>query len=657
MSASTADPVRSVRETWPIFLAAAIGGIYAFGHLSWFLGTPLGRVPVLDAREGIAFANAIVSGQIPAEPFYRAPGYALLLAAVRTCGISAGALFGTALTLGALFHAVNAALTAVIARRWFGVRVAALAGLFVAVDPVLVHFAVQASDATPALTCFLAGLASLAPVFVESTSRPRTGRWMIASVCWATATIFRPNYFLVWLTLPLLVAIAARSSRRAEGSNLAEPVTPAFNRNPHLIGVLTAACTGTLLFILIAAWQFHLCGRPGFLPAQGAYNLWAANQPGAHGRYYTQKLALPAALAEQNPARAESILLYETETGQAAPNLDTVNAYWRARFVAYITRHPIAWATQLGRKLYALLNDWEQYNNETPAFHLARSPWLRWNPLSWGVFFVFAVAGFTRFAAEQRRAIAALGIVIGATAASALLFFVSARFRLPLVPLAAILAAAALGSPKFAMSWPKPRQLVLGLLCAAALFIAYSNFGGVRDRATFVQDHALLARAAATTGDDALAWQEAEAALALRPDHPDALRLAVASYFNLLLSSDPAPQEEAHWRDAATRLLATTTPDAPDLRAVAAVALWRASDTSAALTEWRRLGSTRSALAARWLVHDASVPSAELKEMAAAGSPEPLVQLAIAHLPTAPASMAPLRATAARIFRQTSTAR
>jgi hypothetical protein len=43
---------------------------------------------------------------------------------------------------------------------------------------------------------------------------------------------------------------------------------------------------------------------------------------------------------------------------------------------------------QLGRKVYALLNDWEQYNNKTYAFHQARSPWLRWNPLSWGVLLV-----------------------------------------------------------------------------------------------------------------------------------------------------------------------------------------------------------------------------------------------------------------------------
>jgi hypothetical protein len=51
----------------------------------------------------------------------------------------------------------------------------------------------------------------------------------------------------------------------------------------------------------------------------------------------------------------------------------------------------------------------------------------------------------------------------------------------------------------------------------------------VADRSTFVQDHALLARAAYTVGDDATALAEADAALRLQPGHPDALAIAAAA--------------------------------------------------------------------------------------------------------------------------------
>jgi hypothetical protein len=42
----------------------------------------------------------------------------------------------------------------------------------------------------------------------------------------------------------------------------------------------------------------------------------------------------------------------------------------------------------MARKAYALLNNWEQYNNKTYAFHKALSPWLSWNPLCWGLLLV-----------------------------------------------------------------------------------------------------------------------------------------------------------------------------------------------------------------------------------------------------------------------------
>ena len=57
---------------------------------------------------------------------------------------------------------------------------------------------------------------------------------------------------------------------------------------------------------------------------------------------------------------------------------------------AHVTSEPFAWLGQLGRKAYALVNHWEQYNNQTFAFHRERSPWLReemerqnWHVLKW----------------------------------------------------------------------------------------------------------------------------------------------------------------------------------------------------------------------------------------------------------------------------------
>ncbi|HEY5227755.1 MAG TPA: hypothetical protein VIJ19_04395, partial [Opitutaceae bacterium] len=174
-------------------------------------------------------------------------------------------------------------------------------------------------------------------------------------------------------------------------------------------------------------------------------------------------------------------------------------------------------------------NNWEQYNNKTFAFHKALSPWLRWNPICWGLLFVLAVLGAARLAAESPRTAAALAVVVGACTISIILFFVSARFRLPLAAVCAVLSGGALSSPLFWRGWSGAGRAALAACAAIAAFLAFSNLGGVAGRETFVQDHALLARAAYTVGDDALALSEARAALELQPQHPDALAIERAA--------------------------------------------------------------------------------------------------------------------------------
>jgi Dolichyl-phosphate-mannose-protein mannosyltransferase len=498
------DPTR---RALLVGLPALVALAYALAHLNWYMGTPLGRVPVLDERENMDLAEAIFGSTLPAAPFYRAPGYALLLACFRLAGVPASGLFPAALLLGAILHAVGAALAATVALRWFGSRSALIAGLLYGLDPVLVHFATQALDSTLSLTLFLAGLNSLAAA-VDKPGKLRP--WVSAGLFWAAATLVRPNFLLVWLALPV-IALLQRGPWRGR------------------VRILAAALCGVLLFGAASAWQRSVGGGTGFLPWQGPYNLWAANRPGANGRFYTQHISLPPELARANPARAESILLYAQETNGAPPGISEMNAHWRRRFLSEVAHHPLRWMRLMAHKAYALLNNWEQYNNTTYAFHKALSPWLRWNPLCWGVLLVLAVGGGARLACESPRAAAALALTAAACTASILLFFVSARFRLPLAALCAVLAGGALGSPGFWRGWTPGRRAALAACTALAAVITFSSLGGVADTSTFVQDHVLLARAAYTVGDDATALLEAREALKLQPWHPDAKAIEAAA--------------------------------------------------------------------------------------------------------------------------------
>jgi hypothetical protein len=119
------------------------------------------------------------------------------------------------------------------------------------------------------------------------------------------------------------------------------------------------------------------------------------------------------------------------------------------------------------------------------------------------------------------------------------LFFASARFRLPLAAICAVLAGGALGSPGFWGRFSAGHRAGLAAWIALAGFAAFSSLGGVADPSTFVQDHVLLARAALTVGDDATALAEARAALALQPWHPDAAAIAAAASAEIVGKAAP----------------------------------------------------------------------------------------------------------------------
>jgi 4-amino-4-deoxy-L-arabinose transferase-like glycosyltransferase len=601
----------SLRRVSVILMPGFVALAYGFAHLNWYLDTPLGQVPVLDEREQLNLAETIFRGLLPHEAFYRAPGYALVLAVFRALGTPATALFPAALAFGVVLHAINAVLIGRIARIWFNRRTGTVAGLLFALHPVFIHYSTQALDAVPALTLFLAGLTAVAGTFAKHSPpfHPWT-RWLTASVFWATATLTRPNYFIVWLTLPLLAIFFAETPTRKRA--------------------VLAALGGVFVFAAMASWQYSVSGTAGFLPAQGAYNLWSANRPGSNGRFYSQQISLTGVGGQENPARVESALLFAAETGRPPADLDELNRHWRERFVGEVSLHPVTWSGLVVRKTYALLNDWEQYNNKTFAFHRDRSPWLHWNPISWGVVFVLAVVGLMRLRAENPRVVPALALLVLSVAASIVLFFVSARFRLPLAALLTLLGGAALAAPTFwrAAMRSGPGRFLAPIALVGAL--TFSRFDQVRDRTTFVQDHVLLARAADTAGQDATAWTEANAALAIFPTHPDANRIAVASFFNLLLQGRAPSAAEGRWVENCQQLLRSAADDAPDLQAIAALALWRTGDAVTALREWRALDQTPSAIAARILVNDAVSPTV-LAQLPPQAWSLPLVQLAAAQ--------------------------
>ncbi len=541
---------------WLIILLVAL--LYGAGHLAWYATTPLGLVPVLDEQENLRLATQLADGTLPPEPFYRALGYPLVLAGLLKAGVTAAQLPLAALVLGVALHALGAVLAGALARRWFDdARAGLLAGLLFALNPVFVHDATQRLDGVLATVLFLAGLLALPLKSNEEKLPGRTLRSFselaLTSLCWTLATLTRPQFLTVWLALPVLWLWRHRT-------------------RTGLLATLGAVAAGGLLFLAQGFWQRAVSGEFHILPWQGAYNLWAANQPGTHGRYYTQRLDLSQSADRDNPAKLESILLYQRETGRTDHDIAAMNAHWDQKLRDRLIHQPIDWLQQLARKTYALLNDWEQYNNKTYALHKARSPWLRPNPLGWGLLFVLGVAGAWRLHGLAAPRLRAIGFIAAACTGGIVLGYVSARFRLPLATLLCVLAGGALARPLFWRRLGHGQRLAFAVALPLAGIVTFSNLDGVRDRRPFVQDHLLIARAAQTVGDDAESWRAATAALALAPDRRDADELVVTSGFNRQLSSELSNVDAATWLASAQHLLAAPSAGGPAAQIIAATA-------------------------------------------------------------------------------------
>lgn len=554
-----------------IYLCAAVLVYVGFFGVT-FLADPLGQAPVLDARENIAWAQWIREGDLPEEPLYRALLYPLVLS-----WFPGGSLPAAATLFGLALHLCNAALVGLIGMRLWSYRSAAwLSGLLYAVYPVALYFSAQVLDITLAISLFLAGVYMLllchgvtAAPRAASRAKPRDTRRrhihrlaLLAGLLGGLAVLARPNFLPAVLCFPLIVLFSPLRQWKAS---------------------LTVALGLALMLALQGVVNLKLSGEFRLLPWQGAYNLYAANREGANGKYYMQRLVFDEVLPGNNTTRMESELLYRQAAGPDAPvTVDAMNAFWRTQLVESISDDPARWLGLMGRKAVYVLNNWEQYNNLSYAYHKARWPVLAWNPLGWGVLLLAAFAGAgIGYRESSRPALYGIALLGLAYAAGLLLFFVSARFRLPLAPLLCIVAGGSAYWAQHAFSMRKQSLLLAGIIGWALL--SFGNWFGAKDRTTFIQDKILLAKASSEAGDDIRALELARSLLAHDPHRAEAQRLEVTSLFNLWLITG----EPFYWLDLEESLQALRSDD-PAVAFIRGVHLWRGLRPELAVETWQK---------------------------------------------------------------------
>jgi len=541
--------------------------------LRWYSGTVLGLYPVLDGREILALARAIANGDLPAEPFYRAPLYPAILAMMLKLGLPDPALVIGARTFNLVCHIVSTASVYLLGKRvWRSRRSAFVAGALWGLNPVALYFAGDPLDITFAITMMLVGTVAVSRL-CDRKIKARYGSVIACALFWSLAALARPHFLSLVAICPLIMLVLIPETRHKFG------------------GALLALLVCAMVLAGLGYANYRLSGDFRVTPWQGAYNFWAANRPGAHGRFYEQSMTVRAYDESTNTARVESERLYEDENPDH-PTTDyrVLSDYWNARSWKYIREQPGRFINHLSSKFSYLINNFEQYNNKTYDLHKRLSPWLAYNPVCFGLLLALAAAG--AFLGWRRPLTRLIVVCIAVYAAGVTLYFVSARFRLPLAPLLAVLSGW-VTRPRWSFQHAGPRGRAVAAT-VAAITVGIASFLPLPEKErteTYVNDYLLMARAASQLQrhDDAVAF--AEAAFRQDPAYRATSEMLCVTGFNRLLYRLPekAPAESLLRDDLEHCQKAARELGSEQSARIAGIYFWRLGERDKAARIWHQL--------------------------------------------------------------------
>lgn len=492
---------RSPPPWLPVFAAAlAVRLFYLFESSD----SPAFLTPLVDAETYDRLARALASGTAPGpELFWQPVLYPLLLGAAYA--LSGGSILAAKL-LQAGIGAATSALTCVLGTAVYERRVGTLAGWITALYGPLVFY-----DGELVAT----GLACLWSVLLLSGSlaalRGAGRRTCLAvGVCGGLASITRPSF--VPFAVLLLAALPWVLARRGVA--------------PATVAVRGACVAAGLAIVLVPAALARgaYAGRVSFLPASTGINLWLGNNPDSD-----RTVAL-------RPGWEWSELTRMPERYGVERKSET-SAFFRGLTLDWMREHPGGFAAGLLRKSVQIASPRELARN-VDIYLFRRWSWTLWlsvwkiGPFGFpfGALLPLAVCG--ALVAGRSRGRPGGDAVLGPAllvafvlcyAATIVAVFVSGRYRLPLVPPLAVLAAG--GLVELGRAWHGARRRrALGLTAAAAACaVAFSLAGPFpQERVDYERELLyLLGSAARRAGELDRAAELLEAALERGPDDSD----------------------------------------------------------------------------------------------------------------------------------------
>ena len=427
---------------------AALG--LRLAYLAQIAGAPFFDEPWGDPGLYHARALEILGGRLLTNdiPFHSSPPYPWFIALLFALS---GRSFFLLYLVQSIAGAANCVVIHLLARRLAGgsLLVGTLAGALAAAYGLLAFF-----DGMPlmiTLTILFADLGLL--LLLDARAAGSAARAAGAGACLGLAVLDKVN---ILVFVPAALLFLATGLRR--GTPRRELRTPAF---------FLAALALAVLPVTLRNW---VAGRDLVLvSSNGGVNLFIGNNPAAEGVFRADPgsgLTDPG-LRESSTATAERALGRRLKPSE-------VSRYWAGRALEFWRAQPLAALRLLGRKFLLLANRFEVPNYVGFDFvRLNFAPALGWMAVGYWLVAPLALAGILwRLRGPLAEPDRLLLAFLGCYALTLLAFFVTERYRLPLVPVLIVYAAAAVRDCAAAVTVRPLRAGALwggGLLLAGAL--------------------------------------------------------------------------------------------------------------------------------------------------------------------------------------------
>jgi Flp pilus assembly protein TadD len=442
--AIVAPPGRSGFESWiGLAFVVLLAFTLRFVHVWQMQGTLFLTLLMGDSKGYDVWAQQIAAGEwMGREVFYQAPLYPYLLAAI--FGVFGHDLLVARLVQAAL-GAASCGLLGYAAGRLFGHRIGVIAGVMLAVYPPAIFFdgLIQKSVLDVFFMCL--ALALCAHILNAGASMRQ---WIAVGIAMGALSLTRENAVL-------LAAVIACWAYRASG-----------------VRAVVVFVMGVMVMVApVALRNYAVSGEWHLTTSQFGSNLYIGNNPKSDGSY----MSLREGRGSPEFERVDATQLAEKATARSLTPAE-VSRFWTTQTLRHIQTQPWDWLRLLLRKMRLLVSRTEIIDTESQESHAEYSLVLRFLSPIWHFGVLLPIAVFGMFiATPDRRRLWPFYAMTVVYAVSVVLFFVVARYRLPLVPLLMLFAAVAverLASLLAHRKGPENPRIRWALAVVAAVFVA-----------------------------------------------------------------------------------------------------------------------------------------------------------------------------------------